>query len=65
VKRRLGGGCEIAPTWELVRWKGAAIQMGLEPGSGGITIVRRRYQAVIAKTLQAGRDLVCVCNSDL
>jgi hypothetical protein len=52
----------MAPAWELVRWKGAAIQRGLELGSRGIAIVRRRYQAITSENTAGWKRLsVCVC----
>jgi hypothetical protein len=37
--------------WPLASWKGATIQMGLEPGVREITIVRNCYQETSSNTV--------------
>jgi hypothetical protein len=44
-------GDQVSSVWGSVkkrsRWKGAAVQRGLEPGSRELTIVRSPYQTII------------------
>jgi hypothetical protein len=44
----------------VVAQKGATIQGGLEYGIRGISIVGAVTRQLLVKTLQAGKDLVCV-----
>jgi hypothetical protein len=57
VNGRVGVGVKWPPACELGRWKGAAIQRGLEPGSRGITIVKSRYQATTSEDTEGWKRL--------
>jgi hypothetical protein len=38
---------------------GAIVQRGLQPGSGGIAIVRNRYLAITSEDTVGSKDLAC------